>query len=296
MWTAYLFLNTRQPPFTNIKARQAVSYAIDRARMLQLFHLPPGQGAITCQILPAGFPAHQNYCPYTAGPKDGSWHGPDMQKALQLAKDSGTKNMPVTIWTFQGFADKAVGFYLVRLLKDLGYRARLRTVPVVRFFDKVNDARSKIQIGLESWGADFPAASTFFLPVLTCRSFYRDPTNTNNHAGFCDPHVRQAGQRGAGEATYGPRRRPEVVGTGGPHRHQQGTMGPGPQRSIDRIRLLPRGKLPRIRRIWTTVRPNVGPIAVSGARIPRLWPTVQRAKRCVGAGWECSVRHPPQNG
>ena len=189
MWSAYLFLNTRQPPFTNIKARQAVSYAIDRARMLQLFHLPTGQGAITCQILPAGFPAHQNYCPYTTGPKGGSWHGPDMQKALQLAKDSGTKNTPVTIWTFQGFADKAVGFYLVRLLKDLGYRARLRTVPVVRFFDKVNDARSQIQLGLESWGADFPAASTFFLPVLTCRSFYRDPTNTNNHAGFCDPHV-----------------------------------------------------------------------------------------------------------
>jgi peptide/nickel transport system substrate-binding protein len=188
MWTDYLFLNTRQPPFTNIKARQAVSYAIDRARMLQLFHFVPGQGAITCQILPADFPAHQSYCPYTTGTKDGSWHGPDMQKALQLAKDSGTKNMPVTVWTFEG-PDRTVGIYLVRLLKDLGYRARLQMVPVVRFFDKVSDARSKIQIGLESWGADFPAASTFFLPVLTCRSFYRDPTNTNNHAGFCHPYV-----------------------------------------------------------------------------------------------------------
>jgi YVTN family beta-propeller protein len=188
MWTDYLFLNTRQPPFTNIKARQAVSYAIDRARMLQLFHFAPGQGAITCQILPADFPAHQNYCPYTTGTKDGNWHGPDIQKALQLAKDSGTENMPVTVWTFQG-PDRTVGFYLVRLLKDLGYRARLHMVPVVRYFDKVNDARSKVQIGLESWGADFPAASGFFLPALTCRSFYRDPTNTNNHAGFCDPHV-----------------------------------------------------------------------------------------------------------
>jgi YVTN family beta-propeller protein len=188
MWTDYLFLNTRQPPFTNIKARQAVSYAIDRARMLQLYHFAPGQGAITCQILPADFPGHQSYCPYTTGTKDGSWHGPDMQRALQLVKESGTENMPVTVWTFQG-PDRTVGLYLVRLLKDLGYRARLHMVPVVPFFDKVGDARSKIQIGLESWGADFPTASAFFLPVLTCRSFYRDPTNTNNHAGFCDPHV-----------------------------------------------------------------------------------------------------------
>ena len=35
LWTTYLFLNTRQPPFTSLKARQAVNYAIDRARILQ---------------------------------------------------------------------------------------------------------------------------------------------------------------------------------------------------------------------------------------------------------------------
>ena len=40
-----------------------------------------------------------------------------------------------------------------------------------------------------SWFADFPAASDFFLPDLTCHSFYADPTNTNNQAGFCDPQV-----------------------------------------------------------------------------------------------------------
>jgi len=72
LWNTYLSLNTRQPPFTNVKARQAVNYAIDRARMLQLYHLAPGQGATTCQIIPAGFPAHHSYCPYTTGAKDGS--------------------------------------------------------------------------------------------------------------------------------------------------------------------------------------------------------------------------------
>jgi peptide/nickel transport system substrate-binding protein len=38
-------------------------------------------------------------------------------------------------------------------------------------------------------GADFPTASNFFFPVLSCRSFYGDPTNTGNYAEFCDPHV-----------------------------------------------------------------------------------------------------------
>jgi peptide/nickel transport system substrate-binding protein len=189
LWTIYLSLNTRQPPFTNIKARQAVNYAIDRARMLQLFHFAPGQGATTCQIIPVGFPAHENYCPYTTGAKDGIWHGPDMQKARRLAKDSGTTDTPVTLWTIKGFADRAVSLYLIRLLKDLGYRARLHTVPMGRYFNTINDSRNKIQIGLQSWGADFPAASTFYSEILSCRSFYRDPTQTDNDSGFCDPHV-----------------------------------------------------------------------------------------------------------
>jgi peptide/nickel transport system substrate-binding protein len=74
--TEYASLNTRQPPFTNIKARQAVNYAIDRARIIQFFHYAAGQAAATCQMLPADFPGHQAYCPYTTGAADGAWHGP----------------------------------------------------------------------------------------------------------------------------------------------------------------------------------------------------------------------------
>ena len=38
-------------------------------------------------------------------------------------------------------------------------------------------------------GADIPAASDFFLQVLTCRS-YHDP-GSYNYGGFCDPHADQ---------------------------------------------------------------------------------------------------------
>ena len=201
-WTTYLFLNTREPPFTSLKARQAVNYAIDRGRILQLLHRAPGQAAVTCQILPADFPGHQSYCPYTTGTKDRIWHGPDMAKARRLAKDSHTTNVPVTVWTFQGFANGTVNSYLVRLLKDLGYRARQRTVSPGRFFTAVANAHSKIQAGLNAWGADFPTASGIFLPVLSCRSFYQDPTNTLNYAGFCDPRADQlASQAQAAQLT-----------------------------------------------------------------------------------------------
>jgi peptide/nickel transport system substrate-binding protein len=77
----YASLNTRQPPFTNIKPRQAVNYAIDRDRIIQLNHFAAGQATATCQMLPPDFPGHQGYCPYTTGARDGGWHGPDMEGA-----------------------------------------------------------------------------------------------------------------------------------------------------------------------------------------------------------------------
>jgi YVTN family beta-propeller protein len=182
--TTYVFLNTRQPPFNNLRARQAVSYAIDRARMVQLLGDGPGEESVTCQVLPADFPGHRPYCPYTTGVKDGTWHGPDMAKALRLVKASHTTNVPVTVWNYPG----AEGAYLVSLLRDLGYRATLHTVSAEKFYSTIPNARRKIQIGPTSWGADFPAPSTFFLS-LTCRSFYENPAYTANYAEYCSPRV-----------------------------------------------------------------------------------------------------------
>jgi YVTN family beta-propeller protein len=188
--TYFVILNTRQPPFTNIKVRQAVNYAIDRDRIIQLFDFASGQAAATCQILPTDFPGHQAYCPYTTGIKNGAWYGPDMEKALQLARDSRTTNVPVTVWTFNDSPEKAVGSYLVQLLKELGYPAHLHPVSIGRFASEATNPRSRIQIGFGGgWGADFPAPSTFFSTLLSCSALHQ--SSSPNLAKFCDPHVDQ---------------------------------------------------------------------------------------------------------
>ena len=80
------------------------------------------------------------------------------------------------------------GSYLVGLLKDLGYRATLHTVTNDQFWTDLSNPRTKIQISIGAgWGADFPAPSTFFGPLLSCPS--ADEPATSNWAGFCDPHV-----------------------------------------------------------------------------------------------------------
>jgi peptide/nickel transport system substrate-binding protein len=186
--TSFASLNTRQPPFTSLKARQAVNYAIDRDRILQLYHFASGQATATCQMLPPDFPGHQGYCPYTTGAGDGGWHGPDMEKARRLVRESGTTNMPVTVWSFNDVPGKAAGSYLVGLLDDLGYRTSLHAVSDDQFSTDLDNPRTKIQVSIGGgWGADFPGPSTFFGPLLSCQS--ADEPGTSNWAGFCDPHV-----------------------------------------------------------------------------------------------------------
>ena len=257
--TAYLFLNTRQPPFTSLKARQAINYAIDRGRIIQLLHLgSPGQAAPTCQILPAGFPSYQRYCPYTAGAKDGAWHGPDLAKAVRLAHESGTTHVPVTVWSEQV---RPVGAYLVHVLRQLGYQATLREVPIDHLFNTASNSRNKIQLGLTGWLSDIPAPSDYFLPVLTCRSFYQDPASTDNLAEFCDPHADQLARERAGGAADRPGRRPKTVGTGGPRRHRPGSLGPDLQQVRDLVRLRPGRELPGFPVLHRpAARPDVGPI------------------------------------
>ena len=128
-------LCTRQPPFTSIKARQAVSYAIDRGRILQLYHFAPGQAAVTCQMLPAGFPATGPIAPTHPAPRTGTGTAPTWA-ALRLAKESRTTNVPVTIWSIDDPQSKATGSYLVRLLEDLGYKATLHAVSLFRILPK----------------------------------------------------------------------------------------------------------------------------------------------------------------
>jgi YVTN family beta-propeller protein len=204
LFTDYLFLNTRQPPFSNIKARRAVNYAIDRARMFQLLRRGTGQAVVTCQILPADFPGYQAYCPYTAGAGDGAWHGPDIEKARRLVRESHTANVPVTVLINRGFTAKGVGSYLVRMLRDLGYRARQRSVSPGQFDRLAGDYRSKVQMGLNAWGADFPAAGSFISSVLSCRSFDAAPTYTLNQAEYCDPRADRLASKAQAEELTDP--------------------------------------------------------------------------------------------
>jgi peptide/nickel transport system substrate-binding protein len=191
--TIAMFLNTRVWPFSNLAARQAVNYAIDRNTTIGLIGGPLA-GQSTCQILPPTLPGYQPYCPYTINPSpSGAWTTPNLAKAEQLVRASGTAGAKVTVlaggWD-PGNPVRAVGRYFVSILDQLGYRASLRVVnDQVSYFQQAADSRQQIQIGEFSWYQDFPAPSDFIVPLFTCRSFAPHDLANLNLSEFCDRRI-----------------------------------------------------------------------------------------------------------
>ena len=84
----YVPMNVNIPPFNNLKARQAVNYAIDRNAAVKIFG-GPKLASPSCQVLPPGLPGLQvDYCPYTKNPGT-TWSAPDLAKAKALVKAVG---------------------------------------------------------------------------------------------------------------------------------------------------------------------------------------------------------------
>ena len=191
--TVGLVLNTRVWPFNVLAARQALNYAIDRSKLIQLIG-GPLSAQPACQILPPGLPGYQPYCPYTLNPSPGGvWTAPDLAQAEHLVAASGTQGARVTVLA-GAFGTKipaqATGRYLVSVLDQLGYRASLHVITDWHAYDqRLYDSRQRTQVGWFSWYQDYPAPADFISPLLTCHSFLPGNPANLNAAEFCNPRI-----------------------------------------------------------------------------------------------------------
>jgi peptide/nickel transport system substrate-binding protein len=148
--TYYFFMNWRMKPFNNLKARQAVNYAVNRQ---QLVNLRGGLGVPTQNFLPPSYPQYVKISPYPY----------NLQKAKQLVQQSGMAGQKVTVYTISDVAvDLSTGEYLQGQLNKIGFKASLKPLASANYFTIVGNQATKAQIGFTDWFEDYPYPSDWF--------------------------------------------------------------------------------------------------------------------------------------
>jgi peptide/nickel transport system substrate-binding protein len=182
----YMALNTREPPFNNLKARQAINYAANRSAYVKIAG-GPSLAVPACQILPPNYPSYVPYCPYTTGSQT-VWSGPNVAKAKQLVQESGTAGMKVVVDGTNDQVGKALVEQMISDLDSIGYKASAQLLAGTIQYPYVQNSTnsSKWQVAWSAWYQDYPAQSDFLNVLLGCNTIHPNSDASPNIAAYCD--------------------------------------------------------------------------------------------------------------
>jgi peptide/nickel transport system substrate-binding protein len=173
--TYYFWMNTRQPPFDDVKVRQAVNYAVDSAALERVYS---GQIKGTQQILPPGMPGYEKFEPYPH----------DMEKAKEMLKEANPSDMDITVWTDNESPNNEAGEYYEGVLKELGFNTKLKILNADNYFTVIgNQSTADLDTGWSDWFQDYPHPNDFFQPLLAGESILQ--TNNGNFANISEPDL-----------------------------------------------------------------------------------------------------------
>ena len=168
--TDYVFMDTQQPssgPFSNVKVRQAVNYAIDKDAILQITH---GAGVAANCIYPPDLPAYDPGCnPYPH----------DVAKAKQLMQEAGFgSGFETKFYTDTTDPDPQIGASIQQDLAAIGIKTDIVSQEFATFLDTI-ETPHKAPIGWVGWFQDYPDPSDFIDPILSCASAVKGGANAS---------------------------------------------------------------------------------------------------------------------
>jgi peptide/nickel transport system substrate-binding protein len=192
----YFWMNTQQPPFDDVRVRQAVNYAIDPAALERIY---AGTIKSTQQILPSEMPGYEKFELYPH----------NLTKAKELIAEANPSDRQVTLWTINLAPNKEAGEYLQGVLKQLGFEVKLKEVSGSTYFTVIsNSSTPDLDVGWSNWLLDYPHPNDYFQPQLSGESIL--PTGNTNWAMFDEPAINAKIKR-LGREQLGPKQEAEYA-------------------------------------------------------------------------------------
>jgi ABC-type oligopeptide transport system substrate-binding subunit len=151
--TDYLFFDTQNPPFNDLKVRQAFSHVVDRDGLIQSI-IKGSQGIPAYSFLMPGFPAANS-----EGLSEIQRYDPTVAKQLlaEAGYPDGAGFPDVTLWLRnEPPVRQAVAQAIAASIKqNLGIEVAVSNKEFKTFTDALNAKPTEIQFGMVSYGFDF---------------------------------------------------------------------------------------------------------------------------------------------
>lgn len=167
--TSYLALNNQSPLFSNVNARKAVNYAVDRPALLRAFGFLGGKR--DDQTLAPGLPGYRDVSIYPI-------KGANPTFAKKLWPNGGSASLYVRGRPYQLVQGQIVQYNL----KQIGINVDLQQFATSVFYAKVGTKSEKFDMAMAAWGWDYPDPDDFIDILLKGSNIHE--TNNNNHAYF----------------------------------------------------------------------------------------------------------------
>jgi peptide/nickel transport system substrate-binding protein len=176
--TYYFWMNTQKAPFSSLKVRRAVNYAIDPAALQTVIY--GGQMTPMQQVLPTGMPGYRKLDLYPH----------DMAKAKRLIAEADPSDRNITVWTDSEAPNYEAGVYYRGVLRELGFHARLKTLNAGSYFWVIGKRSTpNLDTGWSDWFEDYPHPNDFFEPLLAGSSILQ--YDNGNFAQLDVPSINQ---------------------------------------------------------------------------------------------------------
>ena len=172
----YIGLNAAEPPFDDVKVRQALNYAIDLQSIAE--NVLDGRVSPATGVIPPGFPSYtENLRSYE--------YNPDLARELIQSSTYGdalaSGDFPRVTLTISGSFGATIPTYLEVILEqwrqELGIEVEIQQTEWATFLQDVND--EKYQMFSLGWIADYPDPQNF-LDLLLHSDSKQNHTNYNN--------------------------------------------------------------------------------------------------------------------
>ena len=155
---SYLFLNVEMPPLGDARIRQAICWAIDRDKLVDI---QAGDAVALYQIYPPGLPGHEpdrKYCGY------------DPVRARGLLEEAGLESgFDLRMYTDNVDPSPKLGESIASDLAAVGIKATVSVMANASFIALQATPRS-LAAGLHGWWMDFPDPANWIMPMFTSGS------------------------------------------------------------------------------------------------------------------------------